>query len=384
MNQANDSQYFPLNYADSRKNFQELSKKIADDVQTEEWLIPGKIDTDLFVDLAYWPAQQTSETLIAVTSGIHGSETYAGAAIQQMLLQEILPRLNRARVGVLLVHAMNPYGFKHHHRTTEGGVNLNRNFSVSGELYKTTNPNSLKMHQQFYARQKVSSHRSLMLEVLRMQDGQALFNGVTLDQFTKATAPGQFERPQDLEFGGTQLEPQSKKLIEKMRVLMPQYRDIVALDLHTGLGERNRLHLLTSGSGADLHPELFSQLFNPLADQKIYEYTSASTAGFYEVHGALNSMFVDLASAQNRVCAITMEFGTLGHSIEAQLAGLNSFILDHQGLHYGYKDSAIEALVRAENFARSYPQNDEWRHAVIEASRRLFENITKRADAFRD
>ena len=383
MNKINASTYFPLDYQDSRNRFREQAQKLGPDVQIEEWHIPAKVDTDLFVDSAYLPATQTTETLIVVTSGIHGSETYAGAAIQQMIFQEILPKLNRAQVGVLLVHAMNPYGFKHHQRTTENGVNLNRNFSVSGELYKTLNPESTQMHEQFFSRQKVSSKRSLMLDALLMRDGKALFNGVTLDQFTKATAPGQFERPENLEFGGKKLEPQSERLVEKMRPLLPAYRDIIALDLHTGLGDRNRLHLLTSGSGADLHPELFAQLFDPAADQRIYEHTSATTEGFYEVHGALNSLFVDLATPQNRVCAITMEFGTLGHSMEAQLAALNSFILNHQGQYYGFKDSGIEKLVRTENFERSYPQNDEWRNAVIDSSRSLFENLIKRAGVLR-
>ena len=383
MNSKSDCQYYPQSYAHSRKSFLEQVQKLGPNVQTEQWLIPSKTDTDLFVDSAYWPAEKTTETLIVVTSGIHGSETYAGSAIQQMLMQEILPRLNRAQVGVLFVHAMNPYGFKHHCRTTEAGVNLNRNFSVSGELYNTANSDSAQMHEQFYVRQKVSSPRSSMMDSLVLKDGTAFFNNISMDQFTKATAPGQFIRPEDLEFGGKQLEPQSKKLIEKLRGLMPQYRDIIALDLHTGLGDRNRLHLLTSGSGADLNPELFALLFDPVADQKIYEHTSATADGFYEVHGALNSMFVDLASPQNRVCAITMEFGTLGHSLEAQLEGLNSFVVDHQGLYYGFSDSAMEARVRTENFERSYPQNDEWRGAVIEASRSLFENIARRAQFLR-
>ena len=371
--------YFSESYAASRLRFKEQVKKIGSGVQIEEWAIPGKVDDDLFVDVAYWPPIENPETLFVVTSGIHGSETYAGSAIQQMLLQEILPQLNRTHAGLLIVHSMNPFGFKHHRRTTEGGVNLNRNFSVSGELYKTKNPESARMHERFHSRKTVSTARSSLFDFLVMHDGKAFFADVSLDEFTKATAPGQYIRPDDLEFGGKQLEPQSLKLIEKLRELMPQFRDVIALDLHTGLGDRNRLHLLTSGSGADLHPELFAKLFDPLADQKIYEYTPASAEGFYEVHGSLNCAFVELAEPQHRVCAITMEFGTLGHSLEAQLESTNSFFVDHQGLYYGYSSPELEAAIRKENFERSYPQNDQWRCAVIEASRGLFENVIKRA-----
>ncbi len=372
-----DQKYFPLNYTESRQRFREQILQLKAK-QIEEWAIPSKKDTDLFVDCAYWPAQKSTDSLLVVTSGIHGSETYAGSAILQMFMTEILPRVNFENHGVLLVHAMNPYGFKYHRRTTENGVNLNRNFSISGQLFKTRNPHSEKMHEKFFRREKVTSARSSMMDLLEVKNGTALFAGVSMDEFTKATAPGQFINPQDLEFGGSALEPQSKRLVEKLKELMPQYKNVVALDLHTGLGDKNRLHLLTSGSGKDLHPELFAELFDTKADHQYYEHTPAEAEGFYEVHGALNCAFADLAQPNQRVCSITMEFGTLGHDLEAQLRSLNNFVLEHQGFYNGYADPTVEAEVLKESFERSYPQTDEWRKAVIAASRGLFENVCKR------
>lgn len=377
-----DPKLFPENYHDSRKRFLELAAGIPGG-QTEHWNIPSKKDDDLFTDSVYWPALEKPQFLLVVTSGIHGSETYAGSAILQMFLKEIMPQIDRRETGVWLVHAMNPYGFKYHRRTTENGVNLNRNFSVSGELYKTRNPESERMHSLFFKRAPVGSLRATMMDLLQVKEGVAHFGDVTMDQFTKATAPGQFVTPQDLEYGGKQLEPQSAKLVEKLKELLPVYKDVVALDLHTGLGDQNRLHLLTSGSGKDLHPELFSKLFDTQADKEFYEHTPASAEGFYEVHGALNSAFADLAGPQNRVCAITMEFGTLGHSLDAQLKGLNNFVNEHIGFYNGYTSPAVKNEVEQECFQRSYPQNDEWRAAVVAASRGLFKAIGKRASIFK-
>jgi len=383
MNNYNDAKLFPQNYQDSRKRFLELTSKIPGG-QTEHWHIPSKIDNELFTDSVYWPALEKPEFLLVVTSGIHGSETYAGSAILQMFLTEIMPQVDRRKTGVWLVHAMNPYGFKYHRRTTENGVNLNRNFSVSGELYKTRNIESERMHDLFFKRAPVASTRATMMDLMQVRDGVAYFGDISMDQFTKATAPGQFVTPQDLEYGGKQLEPQSAKLVEKLKSLMPLYKDIVALDLHTGLGDVNRLHLLTSGSGKDLHPELFGKLFDTNEDKEFYEHTPASAEGFYEVHGALNSAFADLAGAQNRVCAITMEFGTLGHSLDAQLKGLNNFVNEHIGFHNGYSSPEMKLQVEKECFERSYPQNDDWRAAVVAASRGLFKAIGKRAEIFKN
>lgn len=344
----------------------------------EQWKIPSRTDSDLFVDVAYAPALKSEDFLLGVTSGIHGSETYAGSAIQQMFLNEIYPQLDRSSTGVLLVHAMNPFGFKHHQRTTENGVNLNRNFSLSGSLFKTKNTESQAIHERFFSYSPVVSLKSKLFESLKFQNGQAFFDEVSLDHFIKAVSPGQFERPDHLEFGGQKLEPQSEMLAKKVQQLMGQYQDILAIDLHTGLGHANRLHLLTSGSGHDLHPELFSQLFDTQADQEFYEHTPATQEGFYEVHGALNSLFADLATSKNRVCAITAEFGTLGHSLESQLQACNSFVLTHQGQYYGYGNKEIEAKAKLENFLRSYPESDVWKKEVIKASRGLFQNVLSR------
>lgn len=373
----NDAVYFPKNYHDSRKRFFEGLKSL-DGIQTEQWSIPSQKDSDLYVDVGYWPALKSQDLLLVVTSGIHGSETYAGSAIQQMLIQETLPHMKRDSVGVLLVHAMNPYGFKHHQRTTENGVNLNRNFSLSGKLFQNENVESRRMHEMFHSYSKVTSLKSKLIESYHIKNGQPHFGDVSIDYFTKAVSRGQFERPDHLEFGGSKLEPQSEMLAEKIRSLMPEYKDVIAIDLHTGLGDANRLHLLTSGSGKDLHPELFSKHFDASADHAFYEYTPATTEGFYEVHGALNGLFVDLASPHNRVCAITAEFGTLGHSLEAQLEGWNSSALRHQGTYYGYASQQLEEQVKRENFLRSYPQSDIWRNAVIGASRGLFQRILSR------
>lgn len=379
---ANDPNYFPLNYADSRRRFAQLVAGFPG-AETESWAIPGKNDTDLFTDSAYWAPTGRPEFLLVLTSGIHGSETYAGSAILQMFLKEIMPRIDRNSTGVWLVHAMNPYGFKHHRRLTENGVNLNRNFSVSGEMYKTRNMPSEEMHARFFRREPVKSVRSALMERLEMRDGVAYFDGVSVNEFTKATAPGQYVNPHDLEYGGQALEPQSRKLVEKLQVLLPQYPEVVALDLHTGLGDRNRLHLLTSGSGRDLHPELFARLFDAEADKKFYEYTPPSADGFYEVQGALNCAFADLAGVGQKVCSITMEYGTLGHSVEAQLKALNNFVVEHQGFYNGYSSEALKAEVEKECFERSYPQNDEWREAVVAAARGLLQNVCTRAGALK-
>ena len=378
MKKIADQDYFPQNYAHSREMFKTQIEALQTHKVVGEWSIPSKNDKDLFVDHVWFPPLENPETLFVLTSGIHGSETYAGAAIQGMFLNEIFPLIDRRNIGVFIVHAMNPYGFKHHQRCTEAGVNLNRNFSVSADHYKKQNETSAQFCERFLDRNPVRSLRSTLLEKLSMKDSKPYFDEVSFDEFIKGISPGQFKSAFDWEFGGHQPEPQTQMLIDKLKELMPSFKNIIGFDLHTGLGDRGRLHLLTDVPGKSLDKSLFSELINPKLDQKFYEFTPPETEGFYPVHGALNSAFGGLSTDHQRVCSLTMEFGTLGHSLEAQLAGLNSFVLAHQGHYYGFLNQEIEKKVIQENFERSRPADKAWESDIIAASRGLFLNVFER------
>jgi predicted deacylase len=381
MTATSDSGLFPKGYNESRERFLNAVKPHNRDSKLGRWQIPSKRDADLSVDYLWRPATETPDKLLVLTSGIHGAETYAGAAVQFMFLKEFLPRIQRKNMGVLIVHALNPFGFKNNQRCTENLVNLNRNFSVNGEMYQQKNHLSLELCKRFLGVKPVASMRSQLLDQIKAKDGVTYIADIALNDFIKAIGPGQFESAEFLEFGGNRLEPQSRQFIDLMTPLIAQYRDVLGLDLHTGLGHRGRLHLLTDGDGKSMNASLKSELFNSKDDQDIYEFSEADADGFYEVHGAINSVFGALASPTTRVCSITMEYGTLGHSIENQIDGLNRFLLEHQGGLFGYANSQIEADIRNWNLERSYINDDSWKNSVVGAARGLFARVLSRAGA---
>lgn len=375
MSQTTDNEYFPKNYQHSRGVFLAGINQALAPKSIGQWLVPGKKDNDLVVDHAYFQPTENTETLFVLTSGIHGSETYAGAAVQAMFIKEILSKIDRRSIGIFVAHAMNPYGFKHHQRCTEAGVNLNRNFSVSGENFKRRSEVSAQMCERFLERKPVTSLKSSLLQKMTLKDSKPVFDDVTMDELIKGTAPGQFERPQDWEFGGFGPEPQTKAFTDKMAELMPKYKKIVVFDLHTGLGDRNRLHLLMDEPGKSVDEKLFAELIKPEADKEFYTFTPPEAEGFYPVHGALNSAFGELATDGQRVLALTMEYGTLGHSQEDQLIGLNSFALAHQGHFHGFANPELAELIIRENFERSKPQGLVWEQEVIKSARGLFQRV---------
>lgn len=370
--------YFPVNYAESRKRFKNYFKDLPKRTRQISWKIPSKVDQDLTVDGFYIPAEKTTEKLLVLTSGVHGPETFAGAAIQFLFLEEILQTIKNDNFGILLIHAMNPFGFKYQHRCTENHINLNRNFCTTGKNFTSKSDLAIRLNQQFLAKEPVSSLQSEMLKKLNFREGKPFFDDCSLDAFVKATVPGQFESPEFIEYGGRQMEPQSELFAELMNDLLPHYQTVLGLDLHTGLGEQSRLHLLTGGPQERNDATLVDRLFDPEGDKLFYEFTPPHKEGFYEVRGSLNSVFSELSKTDQSIASLTMEFGTFGHSMEAQLDGLNLFLLEHQGRFYGFSNQAIEAEVRAKNFERSYLQTDEWRDSVLMASRGLLKRVLGR------
>ena len=88
----------------------------------------GALGETLATDVALLGARDAQRLLI-VSSGTHGPEGFSGSGVQVATLRddELLARLQQAGVALLLVHAVNPHGFSHLHRTNEDNIDLNRN-----------------------------------------------------------------------------------------------------------------------------------------------------------------------------------------------------------------------------------------------------------------
>jgi hypothetical protein len=258
-------------------------------------------------------------------------------------------------------------------------VNLNRNISLLPELFQHKNPESLRLSDLFVPKKPVDSLSSHLIQQMRREGDRVWFGGVAMDDFTKAVSMGQFESERGFEYGGEGPEPQTGALGERLKQLIPLFPDIVLLDLHTGLGERGRLHLLTDDHPRSVHPELFKELFDREKDQAIYDFTPSDAEGFYPTYGALNGLFPEIARQDQRVCALTMEFATMGHDFDAQIEGLNRWMLEHQGAHFGYSNKELEHEVKKRYLERFYPNEDAWKANVLNLSKELFTRVFQRS-----
>lgn len=312
-------------------------------------LIPSCGDTpirkgeDLSMDVAYYGHPLDGDralprNLLVLVSGIHGVEGPAGSAVQRMFIRNYIAenKIDRDRLSVLLIHAVNPFGFKYMRRFNSENIDLNRAFFTPEELrefvgtqsYADANENYSKMSPLINAREPVAASSpvrarvewaSLLVQVLRTVD---------LTTAIRVFASGQYSVPQGVYYGGDleriaaergrDLRPQEVRAVEKvLKKYLPKFQKTLIVDLHSGVGPGDMLNLMPSVEGADRKSEqhrLLSEVFleSPAVcgGDKPYLFDAKIV---FETKGDLNG-YVDRLKRENVfpgvASVVTAEWGT--------------------------------------------------------------------------
>src|SRR6185503_7653886 len=137
--------FFPESYEASRARFLrdvDLLRTKWNTSRLESYRL--KDFPDLSIDWL-WAEPRIKENLILVSTGQHGIEGYVGSAMLKIFMDGFAPRLNTENTGLLLVHAINPWGMKYNRKVNEKGVDLNRNFIFDGSFDPSINPDFSKL-----------------------------------------------------------------------------------------------------------------------------------------------------------------------------------------------------------------------------------------------
>ncbi len=301
---------------------------------------------DLSLDVAHFaPAQ--GRRLVVFTSAVHGVEGYAGSAVQCALLSGPLARL-APDCGVVLAHAVNPWGMAHFRRTNAANVDLNRNFAPPGDpLYATDNPGyrllAAALAPNEPCRGGIGPDARFFNDLL----GAALLKGyATLKQ---AILIGQYGAPEGLFYGGTEPEAEARIFSRVFEPLCARYDEILLIDLHTGYGNRGGVMLL------------FPQ--GPVARG------AGSTADQgYAVTGDLVGYcrrVLERANPNAAFAGLVLEIGTTSVSPLAQLRDLRTMVRENQLRLHGARDTALEREVKARFRELFFPADPAWRRTAL-------------------
>lgn len=190
----------------------------------------GPRGEELYCDTA-WIGPSTPRAVLISISGTHGLEAAAGSQGQAEWLRSSGPAAIDERCAVLLVHAINPWGFAHQFRTTEGNVDLNRNFLAPGAA-RLPNPIYGELHPILCPVE--------LGEGLVEQATEALKEAETRygrDPVSEALNRGQYSHADGSMYGGHAPVWSNLTLAAILQTIPASVERVACVDWHTALGE---------------------------------------------------------------------------------------------------------------------------------------------------
>ncbi|MBM3518241.1 MAG: DUF2817 domain-containing protein [Alphaproteobacteria bacterium] len=252
----------------------------------------------LYTDVArFGPAE--SELLFIAASATHGVEGFCGSGCQVGFMRTRSHEARPAGSTLLLIHAMNPYGFAHVRRVNEENIDLNRNFvdhsrpHPASSAYDEIHP--LILPDDWDGPARASADRAIAAYIAERG----------MPAFQSAMSGGQYAHSDGVFFGGRAPAWSNKMWRGLLAEQMPGRRRVAFLDLHTGLGPY--------GYGEPIFLSWPDMAAFERARQWYGTDVTAPEAGTSTsavVRGVVATAFADLA-APAEITGIALEFGTM-------------------------------------------------------------------------
>jgi len=344
--------HFSGTYAEARAKF--LDAAAARGAAIESFVHPahrGALGEELATDLALLGAKDAKKLLL-VTSGTHGPEGFCGSGAQVATLHdaELLARFEQAGVALLLVHAVNPHGFSHLHRTNEDNIDLNRNHIDFGAPlpvnadYAEVEPLVLPASWP-----PTPADEAAMAAYIARRGMRA---------FREAVTKGQYASPNGLFYGGTAPSWSNRTMRGILRSYGASATHLGWIDIHTGLGPYGHGEKIYPGRNTpeDLalaHAWWGADVFAPFAGD------SASA----DVSGPVVSIAYDECPAA-RIAPMGLEFGTLPDQEVLTRLRADTWLRRHPEAPEAQKREIRRQLRDA-----FYCDNDEWKGMVLGQAR---------------
>ena len=342
---------FSPSYRVAAEQFRNTAENRGFDVKRH--LLPGHLGAEgesLSIDVA---TKGRGDQLILL-SGVHGPEGFAGSASQI----ECMKRFDFAGIRVVMIHAVNPYGFSHDTRFNENRVDLNRNFS--GFYPPEHNQLYSQLHAEFVRFAGVGlgtpPERETIDRWIERWEGR-----LGVDGFAGAVFGGQYRYEDGLYFGGREYQA-SVKLLE---LILAEHRiggagRALTIDFHTGLGPSGHGELLYSGArGSASHTLAELWLGERITCTEAREELSQLTS-------TTNVAMFGHADFAEQVGFAAVEYGTVPlHDVVAALCG-DMWLRNNPGV-----GGDVAAAVRTQTRNAFYVPTRTWESAVLDRAVQL-------------
>ena len=311
----------------------------------------GARGEELSIDVAEI-GDERSPAMLLLSSGTHGVEGFCGSGCQVALLSDdaFVEAAERSGVAVLMLHALNPYGFSHLRRANEDNADLNRNFvdfaapRPPASAYAEIHPLLLPAAWPPPADSEAKLHGWIKLH------GEKAFQA--------AVSGGQYTHPDGMFYGGSHPSWSNACLRSVLRARVGHRRRLGWIDFHTGLGPRGHGEKIYSGRN------------DPAAIARTKAWWGDDVTSFFD--GSSTSAHVTgiLSDAAAKECpdtemtAMALEYGTypLEHTLQALRA--EAWLYNHPDALAGERDAIKRGL--RDTF---YVDADDWKTTVFEQAK---------------
>ncbi len=365
---------FPESYSASRARFLRDVERVRPqwaDSSLESYAL--KNHPALSIDWL-WAHPRKKENLVMISTAEHGIEGYVGSAMLKIFMDEFAPRLNKDNTGLLLVHAINPWGMQNRLRVNPLNVDLNRNFVYDGKYRAEINPEYDLIASFLNPQRQARAIRAETIPFLVTAIKKMIRPGRA--RVRAASLLGQHRHEKGIYFGGTHVQEETQVLMDLYRRALAEYKNFFQVDVHTGFGPRYQMTVLVSPLDDTPSAETAARFNYPLVHK-------VNAREFYAISGDMGEYVYRLRDAEfpaTKVFAGGFEFGTFGDSLPALLKSLRITILENQLRHYAVVTKKAEEEIRAEYDELFFPSEKRWQEKALADGRQAFEGILRAYD----
>ncbi|QWC22779.1 DUF2817 domain-containing protein [Bacillus haikouensis] len=354
--------YFPTDYEQSRNTFRKHFQKIKErwpDAELTTTSI-GK-EEDNTIDMIAADAKETNQQVLFFTSGEHGIEGYAGAAMIHLFTEEYLDRVDPNTTGICFIHALNPWGMRNFRRVTENNVDLNRNYLYNrSSVPEDVNEYYERESELFLPHVKI---KDLSKEKMKLQ--AQLVKALAEEGYSaikEAKGMGQFQFERGVYYGGEKEEETAVFLKKIQNKLLSDYSRVIHMDWHTALGPSNEITMVVSSEDKREEEELKTKFDL----RNIQKFTPE------KVKGDSTNHFHKLKNEQypsTYLFSALFEFGTFGTGKKAELREFMTIVLENRLYWEGAEKQEDREWILSEFREMFYPLNDDWKKSVLAEGR---------------
>ena len=225
----NSAESFASDYQDARTKFLWAAREAGGKIDSVGHPERGPDGGELATDVA-WFGPRTAEAVLVLISATHGVEGFCGSGAQVDWLRRGEASGLPPGLAVMIVHAINPYGFAWLRRVTEDNVDLNRNW-VDFSAPLPANP--------AYDALSSAICPPLWDEAAQAESARSLAEFAASNGFPalqQAVSGGQFNHPEGVFYGGSGPTWSRRTQSEILQVHLREAGRVGVIDFHTGLG----------------------------------------------------------------------------------------------------------------------------------------------------